>query len=73
MAKKKNTEVVTEDQTIETIENNEPETKQDEVKKEDTKPVENKKVQEQKVELVKKTNLKKGPNGKYASEDFINF
>ena len=73
MAKKKNTEVVTEDQTIEIIENNEPDTKQDEVKKEDIKPVEKKKVKEQKAEPIKKTNIKKGPNGKYASEDFINF
>ena len=73
MAKKKNTGIVTEDQTTETIKNNEQETKQDETKKEDTKPVKDKKVKEPKAEPVKKTNVKKGPNGKYVSEDFMNF
>ena len=73
MAKKKNTEVVTEDQTTKTIENNKIETKQDEVKKEDTKPVEKKKVKEQAKTTIERTEVVRGPSGEYAKEDFINF
>lgn len=73
MAKKKNTEVVTEDQTTETIKNNKTETKQDEVKKEDTKPVEKEKVKEQSKVTTERTEVVRGPSGEYAKEDFINF
>lgn len=73
MAKKKNTKVIIEDQTTETIENNKTETKQDEVKKEDTKPVEKKKIKEQVKTTIERTEVVRGPSGEYAKEDFINF
>ena len=73
MAKKKNTKVITEDQTAETIKNNKTETKQDEVKKEDIKPTKKQTVKEQSKTTTEKTEVVRGPSGEYAKEDFINF